>query len=454
MDDDDESYAPVVSWSTVRFFLIIAIMLGWHTVSVDWSNAFIHAKLKEPMYMATPRGFTNQLYGALGCLCVTKSLYGSKFAPRNWYVHLRSALLQLGMKESPIDKCLFHRENLLMVLYVDDAGIAAPKKSMIEAFVEELRELHFDLDIQDDFSSYLGIGIETASDGTRHMTQKGLIKKIVNITGLQDCNPNWTPTAQVSLSSNPDGEPYDQQEWSYPSVVGMLLYLSNNTRPDITFSVSQVARFTSNPKKSHAVALKRTGRYLAKTWDKGLHFKPDSTYNLRCWVDADFAGLFGSEPSENPDSARSRYGYIITFGGVPLIWKSQLISEICLSTLHAEYVGLTNALRALIPIRSMVTDTLNFLHLPSSQHPEVHCTVFEDNQGAYLLATNQRLSVRTKYFCVKHHFFWSYVYDKRRNPDGWLVVVKSSTDLQNADMLTKGLVCHLFESNRLRVQGW
>lgn len=107
-------------------------------------------------------------------------------------------------------------------------------------------------------------------------------------------------------------------------MVGMLLYLSNNTRPDITFSVSQVARFTSNPKKSHAVAIKRIVRYLAKTWDKGLHFKPDSTYNLRCWVDADFAGLFGSEPSENPDSARSRYGYIITFGGVPLIWKSQL----------------------------------------------------------------------------------------------------------------------------------
>lgn len=83
MDDDEESYAPVVSWSTVRFFLIIANMLGWHTVSVDWSNAFIHAKLKEPMYMATPRGFTNQLYGALGCLRVTKSLYGSEFAPRN-----------------------------------------------------------------------------------------------------------------------------------------------------------------------------------------------------------------------------------------------------------------------------------------------------------------------------------------------------------------------------------
>ena len=98
MDDDEESYAPVVSWSTVRFFLILSIMMGWVTVSVDWANAFIQAALKEPMYMETPRGFRKKLYGTLGCLRVTKSLYGSKYAPRNWYTHLRSALLQLGMK--------------------------------------------------------------------------------------------------------------------------------------------------------------------------------------------------------------------------------------------------------------------------------------------------------------------------------------------------------------------
>ena len=224
----------------------------------------------------------------------------------------------------------------------------------------------------------------------------------------------------------------------------MLLYLSNNTRPDITFSVSQVARFTANPKKSHAQAIKTIIRYLARTHDKGLLVKPDGTYNLKCWVDADFAGLYGREPSENPNAARSRYGYVITFGGVPLIWKSQLIKEICLSTLHAEYVGMANALRALITIRSMAVEILDFLQVPSTHKPEVHCSVFEDNQGAYLLATKQKLSVRTKYFCVKHHFFWSYVYHKEQNPDGWMVIFKCPTKLMNADYLTKGLVMTTF----------
>ena len=115
---------------------------------------------------------------------------------------------------------------------------------------------------------------------------------------------------------------------------------------------------------------------------------------------------------------------------------------------------MANALRALIPIRSMAVEILDFLQVPSTHKPEVHCSVFEDNQGAYLLATKQKLSVRTKYFCVKHHFFWSYVYHEERNPDGWMVIFKCPTELMNADYLTKGLVRQLFEENRKRLQGW
>lgn len=452
MVDDQESYAPVCSWSSVRFFLVLAMIMGWKTVSVDWANAFIQATLKKPMYMATPRGFRSKL-GNNGCLRLLKSLYGSKFAPRNWYTHLRKALLQLGLKESAIDPCLLYRENLIMVLYVDDAGICAPTRDIINAFVQELKDLDFDLDIEDDFNSYLGIGIEEFEDGSRHMTQKGLIKKIIATCDMEGCNPNWNPTSQVSLGSDPDGEAYNQIPFHYASVVGMLLYLSNNTRLDITFAVSQVSRFTAAPKKSHASAVKTIARYLARTAENGIVVKPDGSYNLRTWVDADFSGLHGQEPQANPASAKSRYGYIITFAGVPLLWKSQLISEICLSTLHAEYVGLSSALRAMIPLRTLTVDLLSFLDLPDNR-PEVHCTIFEDNQGAFLLATNQRVSSRTKYFNVKHHFFWSYVYSEEKNPNGWITIHKCPTDLMNADYLTKGLVRTVFESNRLRVQGW
>ena len=130
-----------------------------------------------------------------------------------------------------------------------------------------------------------------------------------------------------------------------------------------------------------------------------------------------------------------------------LVWKSQLISEICLSTLHAEYVGLSHAVRALIPLKTLIDDALLFHKMPEMEMPLIVCNVFEDNQGAYLLATNQQISSRTKYFNVKYHFFWSYVYDAERNPKGWIRIIKCPTDQMNADYLTKGLSRVIFEAN-------
>ena len=119
--------------------------------------------------MQTPRGFVNK-YGQEVCLKLTCSLYDSKFAPQNWYVHLQSALLKLGLCKSPIDKCLFYYQGLLLLLFIDDAGISAPKRDLIDEFVAELRALGLELDIEDDFNCYLGIGIEILPDGTCHMT--------------------------------------------------------------------------------------------------------------------------------------------------------------------------------------------------------------------------------------------------------------------------------------------
>ena len=161
---------------------------------------------------------------------------------------------------------------MMMILYVDDAGLAAPCQEDIENFVEELRELGFDLKIEGDFTEYLGIAIDKEVDGTCRMHQKGLINKIIETTKMTSCNPNYTPAMQEALGSDPEGEEWSNEDWNYASVVGMLLYVSNNTRPDIAFAVSQVARFASKPKVSHARAIKSIVRYLKGTMDKGLIF--------------------------------------------------------------------------------------------------------------------------------------------------------------------------------------
>ena len=426
--------------------------LSWVTVSVDWANAFVQTPLKQPEFVGLPTGYKSRL-GPNTCLRLKQSLYGSVLAPKRWYEYLREALLDIGLKECDNDKCMFIKKDLIMVLYVDDAGIAAPTWKIIDDFVAQLKAKGFELDVEDDFNEYRGIKIDENSDGSCTMSQKGLIQKVISYTKLQDCNPNYVPAIQKTLGSDPDGEDFDNVEWNYASAVGMLQYLSNNTRCDITFAVSQVARFTTKPKKSHAAAVKTIIRYLKRTEDKGIIVRPNGNLSLTVYTDADFAGLYHTEPDDCPTSAKSRLGYFIALGGVPLVWKSQLIPKICLSTLMAEYAALTSAMRVLIPIRGLLQYIVQHVQLPSLP-ATISSTVFEDNQGCYFLAYNQRLTPRTRYFNVKWHFFWSFVKHPRNNEEGWVEIKECDTKDMIADIFTKPLPREVFERHRDAMQGW
>ena len=114
--------------------------------------------------------------------------------------------------------------------------------------------------------------------------------EILKATGMENCNPNKIPAAKTALGADPDGTPMEDK-WNYRSIVGMLLYLTTNTRPDITFAVSQVARFSHAPKESHASAVKTIVRYLKGTKQRGTIFRRPSSFSLDCYADADFAGV-------------------------------------------------------------------------------------------------------------------------------------------------------------------
>jgi hypothetical protein len=237
----------------------------------------------------------------------------------------------------------------------------------------------------------------------------------------------------------------------------MLLYLTTNTRPDIAFAVSQVARFNHNPKQSHARAVKMIVRYLSGTKDKGMIIKPDGTLSLADWVDADFCGLFKRDPDESPSSVKSRGAFLITLSDVPLIWKTQLHSEITLSTTEAEYSTLSTSLRTLLPVRDLLIEVTNAIGVSPTLRATLLCRAFQDNRASWQLATQQRLTNRTKYFLVKWHWFWSHVH--RDNADDeddqrFVVIETCSTHVMRADILTKGLLGEKFEECRRMIQGW
>jgi hypothetical protein len=89
---------------------------------------------------------------------------------------------------------------------------------------------------------------------------------------MVNCNPKSTPpdsNARLSAAMVPksEGEKKKKPSTKYRSVVSTLLYLSATTRPEISYSVSQVAKFCENPQPAHWNGVKRILAYLKATCD-------------------------------------------------------------------------------------------------------------------------------------------------------------------------------------------
>ena len=264
MEGHFETFAPIVAFSTVLLFLVMALLLGWYTCSADFVNAFVQATLHDPIYNHLPRGFHSSNKGKT-CLKLLKRLYGLTTAPRLWHEHLLKALLAYAFVQSSLHPCLFLLPKMFLILYCDDLGIAAKDESDVDNLIQFLRAKGFELTKEGTFSDFLGIKREIDSAANIiTLTQHGLIKKILKEADMTTCNGNWTPASTTTLAMDEDGDPMNES-WNYRSIAGMLLYSSGNTRPDITFAVSQVSRFTHAPKASHATAVKKILRYLSRT---------------------------------------------------------------------------------------------------------------------------------------------------------------------------------------------
>ena len=308
--------------------------------------------------MQIPTGYAKPgITSKTHALQLIKILYGQKQAGRVWYQHLRKNLIKLGFKPSEHDECVFYHGTTIFIVYTDDTILLGPDKKEIESIYKKL-DAAFKIEDQGELSDYLGIKIVRNSDGTMEWSQPTLTNSILKDLGLVDVKTSNQPTTRttpslttVILTSHDEEPNHDESKsFNYRQVIGKLLYLEKSTRPDIACAVHQCARFSANPKTKHAEAVKRIGRYLLATKDKGLIMKPDKS-GLECWVDSAHASEWSNKTASNdPSTARSRMGYIIKYAGCPMHWASKMQTEIALSSTEAEYIALSQAMREVLPI--------------------------------------------------------------------------------------------------------
>jgi hypothetical protein len=186
---------------------------------------------------------------------------------------------------------------------------------------------------------------------------------------------------------------------------------------------------------------------LKGTSDKGIILRPDKSRGIECYVDASFASDWDRTRSEDPSTVLSRTGYTLLYMGCPVLFVSKMQTEIALSTTEAEYIALSQAMRDLIPFSNMAKELGNHYH-ELTGNPKILCRLFEDNNGALLLAKEHRYRPRTKHIALKYHHFRAFVNERKVD------ILPIDTKEQLADQFTKPLDVQTFQYLRRKLIGW
>ncbi|XP_055297021.1 uncharacterized protein LOC129565810 [Sitodiplosis mosellana] len=203
----------------------------------------------------------------------------------------------------------------------------------------------------------------------------------------------------------------------YQEVIGSLLYLANATRPDLSFSTSDMSRFNVKHAEAHWTGVKRILRYIKGTADYKLRFhRSGENQMLHAFCDADW----GSET----DGRKSRTGYVLMMSGAAISWSSKMQPIVALSSTEAEYISLSAVTREIIWTTQLAGE------IGEKQEP---VTIYCENNSAIQLGELEAYRPRTKHIDIRYHHI------RQQIQQGVIRLEHISTNLQTADALTKAV---------------
>ena len=281
--DYEETYSPVMDATTFRYLISLAVSKNLEMRLMDVVTAYLYGSLDSDIYMKIPEGFKmpealsakpKEMYS----IKLQRSLYGLKQSGRMWYNRLSDYLTSKGYKNNTICPCVFIKKTtsgyVIIAVYVDDLNIIGTNKEILE--VIELLKKEFEMKDLGKTKYCLGLQIEHMPNGIL-VHQSNYTERVLKRFNMDNANPLSTPMVVRSLNIDKDpfrpceeNEEVLGSEVPYLNAIGALMYLTNCTRPDISFSINLLARFSSTPTKRHWNGIKHIFQYLRGTSDLGL----------------------------------------------------------------------------------------------------------------------------------------------------------------------------------------
>jgi hypothetical protein len=282
-EDGRNDYAATANHKATGLLLAIAAKYNMDLTGCDIEGAFLTAKIDEPIYIALPRGLTDEddkpTYARLN-----KSMYGLRRSPQLFQNELYTHLKTHGYSQSAHDLSLFYKRTedpqdlIVFVTHVDDFAVAATNPALRQELYDIIK-LKYTIE-ENHLEHFLGINIEykTVAD-TRYLclSQPSHLQKLFDLFNITDetdptkCPP--TPMTTAYAVDTSESAPCDRD--LYRRAIGSMLYILK-TRPDVAFAINILCTKTATATEKDWVVLKRVVRYLYGTQDIVLRYAPCS----------------------------------------------------------------------------------------------------------------------------------------------------------------------------------
>ena len=373
----------------LRLFLSVYASSKNVLASFDVSNAFLNAELADEVTILTQPAPELVQFGLVkpGTLYqCTKACYGLREAPKLWEESRETTLTALHfIKEGDtysLRQSVYHPSLWFVVrapcltrppavrlpdesdlpdlsafgecvhvaallVYVDDFLAVGPRQ-VLQPLLTQL--LHVWKGSNPDFLGrepgdvdtlrFLGLGIELGEqEGTWLVYQHAFLQEMFG-EYLKD---RRTPGEPDSYSNKPDHHAHkarvkhpvlrpDQDPLEHTPIlrlVGVLLWVSLRTRPDISWAVARITRLASSDESRARVCVKHVAQYLKWTLHFALFYEPVTDRKWHCYTDA----------SWSPEGDYSHQAVAIFYDPNLVAWQSQRQSLVALSSAEAEHIA-------------------------------------------------------------------------------------------------------------------
>ena len=409
MLEEQRRDSPTCTKDSLRLVLSIVAANSWNCNSIDIKSAFLQGnEIDREVFVKPPKEFCNGYIWKL-----RKNVYGLNDASRAWYFRMKEFLLSLGMKVCSVDPALFycmHESKIsgVICMHVDDifwAGTAKFNSSVIGSIHNEFRVGSGSTGM----FKYIGLQIAECETNVK-MSQHDYVSTLREI-----------PLDSKRKSSRSSFLTTNELE-EFRVAVGQLIWLANQTRPDVAFEICELSTHCHNATVEDAIQANKVITKV-KSQQVNLLFEKLNLSELvvECYCDASFGNLAGGG---------SQGSYVIFLSDTTgkrnvCSWQSRKVRRVVKSTLAAETLALLDGAEASILLANVIAEVLNL----GTKKPIVRC--FVDNKSlvdaVYSTKTIEDKLLRINMAVLRDHLSRRDLHD----------VTWVQTSCQLADALTK-----------------